>query len=52
MSPKLVLAVVLSIATLAVFVATIAAGGALRAGIAPWPGIAIVVMATAAFALT
>jgi hypothetical protein len=51
-NPRLALAVVLAAATLAVFLATIAAGGALRAGLAPWPGIAIVAMATAAFALS
>jgi hypothetical protein len=46
------LAVLLAAATLAVFVATIAMGGALRAGLAPWPGIAVVVMAVAAFVLS
>ncbi|MGH2500097.1 MAG: hypothetical protein ACRDF0_08430 [Candidatus Limnocylindria bacterium] len=39
-------------ATLVLFVAVIAAGGALRAGLAPWPGIAVVVMATASFVLS
>ena len=47
--PRLVLAVSLAAATLVLFLAVIAAGGALRAGLAPWPGIAVVVMATAAF---
>jgi len=41
-----VLAVSLAAATLALFLAVIAMGGALRAGLAPWPGIAAVVMAT------
>lgn len=50
--PRLVLAVSLAAATFALFVAVIAVGGALRAGLAPWPGIAVVVMATAAFALS
>ena len=49
---RLVLAVSLAAATLVLFVAVIAIGGALRAGLAPWPGIAVVVMATAAFALS
>jgi hypothetical protein len=49
---RLVLAVSLAAATLALFVAVIALGGALQAGLAPWPGIAVVVMATAAFALS
>jgi hypothetical protein len=46
------MAVALAAATLATFLATIAMGGALRAGLAPWPGIAAVVMATAAFVLS
>jgi hypothetical protein len=46
-----VLAVSLAAATLVLFLAVIAVGGALRAGLAPWPGVAVVVMATAAFAL-
>jgi hypothetical protein len=50
--PRLVLAVSLAAATLVLFLAVIGAGGALRAGLAPWPGIAVVVMATAAFALS
>jgi hypothetical protein len=49
---RLVLAVGLAAATLALFLAVIAAGGALRAGLAPWPGIGIVVMAAAAFVLS
>jgi hypothetical protein len=46
-----ILAVALAAATLALFLAVIAVGGALRAGLAPWPGLAAVVLATAAFAL-
>jgi hypothetical protein len=38
-------------ATLVVFVVVIAMGGALRAGLAPWPGIAVAALAIAAFAL-
>ena len=49
---RLVLAVSLAAATLALFLAVIAVGGALRAGLAPWPGVAVVVMATAAFVLS
>jgi hypothetical protein len=51
-NPRLVLAVSLAAGTLAVLMATIAVGGALRAGLAPWPGIAFVAMATAAFVLS
>jgi hypothetical protein len=51
-APRLAVAVTLAAATLVLFLAVIAAGGALRAGLAPWPGIAAVVMATAAFAIT
>jgi hypothetical protein len=50
--PRLGLAVALAAATLVLFLAVIAAGGALRAGLAPWPGIAVVVMATAASAMS
>ena len=49
---RLLLAVSLAAATLALFLAVIAVGGALRAGLAPWPGVAVVVMATAAFVLS
>ena len=42
----------LAAATLVLFVAVIAVGGALRAGLAPWPGIGAIVMAAAAFALS
>jgi hypothetical protein len=48
---KTMLAVGLAAATLVVLVVVIAMGGALQAGLAPWPGIAIVVMAIAGFAL-
>jgi hypothetical protein len=51
-APRLALAVGLAAATLALFLVVIAVGGALRAGLAPWPGIAVVVMATAALALS
>jgi hypothetical protein len=34
-----------------VFVGVIGMGGALQAGLAPWPGIAVAVLAIAAFAL-
>jgi hypothetical protein len=49
---RLVLAVSLAAATPALLLAVIAMGGALRAGLGPWPGIAVVVMATAAFVLS
>jgi hypothetical protein len=51
-SPRRALAVSSAAATLAVLLATIAVGGALRAGLAPWPGIAVVVMAAAAYVLS
>jgi hypothetical protein len=51
-SPRRALAVSLAAATLAVLLAVIAMGGALRAGLAPWPGIAVVVMATTAYVLS
>jgi hypothetical protein len=51
-SPRRALAVSLAAATLAVLLVTIAMGGALRAGLAPWPGIAMVVMAAAADVLS
>lgn len=50
--PRVALAVGLATATLALFLVVIAMGGALQAGLAPWPGIAAVVMATAAFILS
>jgi hypothetical protein len=49
---KLVLAVELAAATLVVFLAVTISGGALRAGLAPWPGIAAIVLATAAFVVS
>ena len=49
---KTVLAVGLAAVTLVVFVVVIAMGGALQAGLAPWPGIAVVVLAVAAFAVS
>jgi hypothetical protein len=51
-SPKTMLAVGLAATTLVVFVVVIAMGGALRAGLAPWPGIAVAVLAIAAFAVS
>jgi hypothetical protein len=49
---KLVLAIGLAAATLVVFLAVTASGGALRAGLAPWPGIGAIVLATAAFVVS
>jgi hypothetical protein len=46
---KLVLAVGLAAATLVVFLAVALSGGALQTGLAPWPGIGAIVLATAAF---
>ncbi|MGH8946229.1 MAG: hypothetical protein ACRDVL_08770 [Acidimicrobiia bacterium] len=46
------LAVGLAAATLVVFVVVIAMGGALRAGLAAWPGIGVAVLAITAFALS
>jgi len=46
---KLVLAVGLAAATLVVFLTVTISGGALRAGLAPWPGIGAIVLATSAF---
>jgi hypothetical protein len=51
-SSKTMLAVGLAAATLVVFVVVIAMGGALQAGLAPWPGIAVAVLAIAAFAVS
>jgi hypothetical protein len=42
----------LSAATLVLFLAVISAGGALRAGLAPWPGIGAILMAAVAFAVS
>jgi hypothetical protein len=49
---KLALATGLAAGTLVLFLAVIAMGGALRAGLAPWPGIGAIVMAVAAFAVS
>jgi hypothetical protein len=49
---KLVLAVGLAAATLVLFLAATASGGALRAGLAPWPGIGAIVLARAAFVIS
>jgi hypothetical protein len=43
------LAVGLAAATLVVFIVDVALGGALRSGLAPWPGIAVAVLSLAAF---
>jgi hypothetical protein len=51
-SSKTRLAVGLAAATLVVFVVVIAMGGALQAGLAPWPGIGVAVLAVAAFAVS
>ena len=50
--PRLAAAVALAAATLVLFLAVIAMGGALSAGLAPWPGVAVVVMAIAAYVLS
>ena len=52
MNSRLVLAVGLAAATLVVFLAVTLSGGALRAGLAPWPGIGAIVLATAAFVVS
>lgn len=49
---RVALAVGLSAATLVLFLTVIAIGGALRAGLAPWPGIGAIVMAVVAFAVS
>jgi hypothetical protein len=51
-SSKTLLAIGLAAATLIVFVVVIAVGGALQAGLAPWPGIGVAVLAIAAFAVS
>jgi hypothetical protein len=51
-SSKTMLAAGLAAATLVAFVVVIAMGSALRAGLAPWPGIGVAVMAIAAFAVS
>jgi hypothetical protein len=51
-SPRIALAAGLAAATLVLTLAVIAAGGALRAGLAPWPGIGAIAMTAAAFVLS
>jgi hypothetical protein len=51
-NPKHVLSVGLAAATLVVFLAVTISGGALRAGLAPWPGIGAIVLATSAFVVS
>jgi hypothetical protein len=51
-NPRLIVAIGLSAATLILFLAVIAAGGALRAGLAPWPGIGAILMTSVAFAVS
>lgn len=46
------MAVGLAAAAVVLFLAVIAVGGALQAGLAPWPGIGLIVLATAAFAVS
>jgi hypothetical protein len=46
------LALGLATATLVVLVVVIAMGGALQAGLAPWPGIGVAVLAITAFAVS
>jgi hypothetical protein len=49
---RIVLASGLSAATLVLFLAVTASGGALQTGLAPWPGIGVIVMAAAAFVVS
>jgi hypothetical protein len=49
---RLALAAGLAAATLVLFLAVIAVGGALQAGLAPWPGIGAILMEAAAFAVS
>jgi hypothetical protein len=51
-NPRLVLAVGLAVATLALLLTVTAIGGALRAGLPPWPGIGAILLATAAFVVS
>jgi hypothetical protein len=51
-SLKTMLAAGLAAATLVVFVVVIAMGGALQAGLAPWPGIGVAVLSVAAFTVS
>jgi hypothetical protein len=50
-SIRTAIAVGLAATTFAVFIATIAMGGALRAGLAPWPGIVVAVLSIGAVAV-
>jgi hypothetical protein len=52
LNSRTTLAIGLAAATLVVFVVVIAMGGALQAGLAPWPGIAVAVLAISAFAVS
>ncbi|MGI0012492.1 MAG: hypothetical protein ACREBU_03475 [Nitrososphaera sp.] len=49
---RLVSAVGLASTALVLFLAVIPMGGALQAGLAPWPGIGLVVLATTAYAVS
>lgn len=49
---KFALSAGLASVALVLFLATIAAGGALQAGLAPWPGIGVIVLTAASFALS
>ncbi|MGH9991147.1 MAG: hypothetical protein ACREAZ_00665 [Nitrososphaera sp.] len=49
---RLVSAVGLALTALVLFLAVIPMGGALQAGLAPWPGIGLVVLATTAYAVS
>lgn len=51
-SSRTTMAVGLAASTLVVFVVVIAMGGALQAGLAPWPGIGVAALAISAFALS
>lgn len=51
-NPKNVLSVGLAAATLVVFLTVTISGGALRARLAPWPGIGAIVLATLAFVVS
>jgi hypothetical protein len=49
---KNIFSVGLAAATLVLLLAVSASGGALRAGLAPWPGIGAIVLATSAFLIS
>lgn len=49
---KFALSVGLASGALVLFLATIAMGGALQAGLAPWPGIGVIVLTATSFALS